>query len=274
MIVTRIDSDSTISPHDRGLLYGDGFFTTCLVYNSRVVFWNDHKERISHSAERLAFSPIDIDAIDSQLADLPKHAVVKIVITRGVGSRGYAAPAEANINCLIYVTPYCYRASQPINVAVSDIPISRNKAIAGIKHLNRLDNVLAKTALAANHSGLPVDDALMLDQANVVCSTQANIFTVSNGQVFTPSIASSGVEGVFKKNVKRWCRNLGLTLQECQLSLNDIYNAEELFLTNCLKAIMPVKTVGKTTYNQPSYSQRLLDMYHREINYSVASKEQ
>ncbi|WP_127470341.1 aminodeoxychorismate lyase [Thiomicrorhabdus aquaedulcis] len=267
----------TVSVHDRGLLYGDGFFTTMLAHHLSVFNWAGHWARLQFSAQRLGFAPLDQEAlwqyISTALRAASEHTpqrtwIIKLLITRGEcaqGGRGYQVPKHAQPRCLVFVSAAPLQCDlnlalprqTAITLGVSPIESSVQSQLAGVKHLNRLDNVLARTQLAqslADSSGtrdalteFKVDDVLMLNALGyVVCSTQANVFMLKDNVLYTPKLNKSGVLGTTREVLLTLANGLPSRLymakhaMEIDLTLHDLGQADELFLANAVRGIVPV----------------------------------
>lgn len=241
--------------NDRGLFYGDGFFTTLLCYDQTPLNWVAHWQRLEHSAQRLNFSPLDqtllIDDIKRALAQCSPlgFSIIKIVITRGIGGRGYASPKPMQLHRLVYLMPLppglvvsaqATLACMPqINAVVCQTPASINSQLAGIKHLNRLENVLARDE--ALDSG--ADDGVMLNQFGfLVGSTQANLVLIrqvdSQLMAYTPKSNLSGVAGTCLAGLKSL--SLGLTWQEQDLTYTDLAQSDAVFVCNAVRGVQAV----------------------------------
>lgn len=243
-----------VSPLDRGLLYGDGFFTTILAHHLSVYNWPAHWHRLQFSAERLGFAPFnqaDIwqalrQALLSACAQKAQSTwVIKVLITRGQGGIGYQAPVPAVPNVVVYISPAPVSCDSdlrlpiiaPMRVALSPIAASMQAQLAGVKHLNRLDSVLARSQLPA----LNVDDALMQNALGyVVCSTQANLFMLKEGVIYTPKLNQSGVHGTTRWQLESLSELLGWSWCEADMTLADLRQADGLFLANAIRGIMPI----------------------------------
>ena len=196
---------SSVSTRDRGLNYGDGFFTTAMITDGQVEHWAYHKTRLIECAQRLGFPALEFRALESHITQQvasQAQAVVKIVVTRGEGGRGYAPPSKCNLNIIVSVLPYPDHYNSlidtGINLAISPIKLAVQPHLAGLKTLNRLEQVLIKNALQAQHS----DDALVLDYNNNVIETSAaNIFAIKNNKVFSPRLDECGIKGVFLQSL-------------------------------------------------------------------------
>ena len=248
---------SNISTRDRGLNYGDGFFTTAIITDGQVEHWAYHKARLIECAQRLGFPALEFNALESQITQLiasHSQAVLKVVITRGEGGRGYAPPSECNLNIIVSVLPYPdhYNSLKDsgISLAISPIKLAVQPHLAGLKTLNRLEQVLIKNALQTQHS----DDALVLDYNNNVIETSAaNIFAIKNNKVFSPRLDECGIKGVFLQSL---CDKL--TVEFKTVSVDDLTQADAVFLCNSLMKIVPVKSIGEHCFDI-AHSQSLLN---------------
>ncbi|WP_144394305.1 aminodeoxychorismate lyase [Pleionea sediminis] len=269
MQLSIVNESTRISPHERGFLYGDGFFTTVRVANHKLVFWDDHKARIQMSAQQLLFKDIDLSLVESSLKSLPKNAIVKIVFSRGVGERGYAIPQNSETGCWIFISPCRLDiTAEPITLSVGfcQTPISVNTKLCGVKHLNRLDQVLARSEILAKG----FDDGLLSDNfGSIICATQANIFIREDNVVSTPKLSSSGVAGVMRKNIMRWLAEEGIDVQETELSKAQCTTADEVFLTNCVKGIMAVSMLDEHTVKQMDCASRMHRRFFNLLNGSL-----
>lgn len=243
--------DAAISPLDRGFAYGDGVFETCRYSQGVIPLWNYHRERLLLSAERLKI-PLDEyllnEYLNSMLAYLGDEkvarAVVKITLTRGVGGRGYRLPDQ--------VTPtYCvgifscdhlqtmqYR--EGVAVRTCDLRLSQAPALAGMKHLNRLEHILARAEWQEEYA-----EGLLLDvQGRVIEATVSNLFAVKNNQLFTPDLSSTGVAGIMRKTIiDKLAPTSGLACHIVDMDLDFLHAADEIFLCNSVYGIWPVNTL-------------------------------
>ncbi|WP_409425191.1 aminodeoxychorismate lyase [Pseudoalteromonas sp. RW-H-Ap-1] len=255
-IITASET-SNISTQDRGLNYGDGFFTTAIITDGQVEHWAYHKARLIECAQRLGFPALEFTALESHITQqVASHsqAVLKVVITRGEGGRGYAPPSECNLNIIVSVLPYPDHYNSltdtGISLAISPIKLAVQPHLAGLKTLNRLEQVLIKNALQTQHS----DDALVLDYNNNVIETSvANIFAIKNNKVFSPRLDECGIKGVYLQSL---CDKL--TVEFKTVSVDDLTQADAIFVCNSLMKIVPVKSIGEHCFDI-AYSQSLLN---------------
>jgi 4-amino-4-deoxychorismate lyase len=265
MQVCLVDQSTGISPQDRGLIYGDGFFTTARISNHRILFWSDHRRRLLLSAKRLAFDAFRINRLEQQLSDLPDSGVIRICVTRGTGPRGYAIPKQQQCCCYIEIfdAPVLDpKLPKQLAVTICNTPISENPLLAGVKHINRLDHVLARTE--AETRGF--DEGLMCSNENLVCATQANLFVCRGDQVFTPVLERFGVEGVMKQNIKRWCQKSGLQFVEQSFCVSDLENCDEVFLSNSVFGIMSVIKIDDRLLSNHNITQFLYQTFIQSMD--------
>lgn len=231
-----------VSVFDRGLQYGDGFFTTAKIENGFLLNWTEHKSRLQKSASRLGFPEIDFDALQRNLKNQflqfsplsQTEAVCKILVTRGEGGRGYLPPEGPNMQVFSFLMPLPTFSPEAIQAELSPIIMEVSPELAGVKHLNRLTNVMARQALSPD-----CDEAIVLNAfGQVQCGTQSNLFIVQENQIFTPQISLSGVEGTVRNLL---IKSAGV--QQKILHLADIYQAEALFFTNAIRGVQIVKSL-------------------------------
>jgi len=242
--------DAQISPLDRGFNYGDGVFETCKLWNAHIPLWNLHKERLLSSCHRLLI-PVDIDQVEAHLAQLltsigaTTEAVVKITVTRGAGGRGYAIPAQVKPTVVIGIFPAPFYApshfSEGVRVILCRQRLACNPALAGLKHLNRLEQILARCEWQDDSTA----EGLMQDtEGHVIEAVFSNIFLVKNNLLITPDLSRSGVAGVMRRLLIETLapqENIRVCIQACNLS--DVIAADEVFLSNSLYGIWPIKEI-------------------------------
>lgn len=233
---------------DRGLHYGDGVFETIAVYAGTLPLWPRHRDRLLRGCARLGIAGVDPELLYAEAAALAQgreRAVIKLIVTRGAGGRGYRPPAPAEAPpptrvLLRYPWPdYPERwRDEGVAVRVCTTRLSNNPLLAGIKHLNRLEQVLARR----EWYDPAIAEGLMCDQAGqLVEATQSNVFVVREGRLLTPPLVDAGVEGVMRglviEQAPAWC---GLAVEESVLALADLARADEIFLSNAVAGIWPV----------------------------------
>lgn len=239
-----------VSPLDRGLHYGDGLFETMCVQRGRVRLLARHLARLQQGARRLAIPlpGLNEPGLDSLQAALVLAAiklgegVLKLIVTRGCGGRGYALPQPTTPSMLLLPYPAACPPAMAleaagIRVRLCDLRLARQPRLAGMKHLNRLEYVLAR----AEWQDETIADGLLLDsEGELVEAVTSNIFLVRDGRLLTPLLDQCGVEGVMRAEVLDCARTCGLEVAEVRLSLDDLLAADEVFLSNSLHGVRPV----------------------------------
>jgi 4-amino-4-deoxychorismate lyase len=235
-----------ISADDRGLQYGDGLFETMGASNGKVLRLELHLARLAEGCHRLGMPMPAPDLIESDCARVLEGlgaAVVKLIVTRGPGPRGYPPPLDASVTRIVNSTAQQVseaEAARPISVRICETRLGRNPRLAGIKHLNRLEQVLAGAELREP----AVDEGLMRSTDDrLVSGTAANVFMVRKGRLLTPQISDCGVSGVMRELVLRTAARAGIEVEVGDFTLADLERADEVFLTNAVRGIRPVGCV-------------------------------
>jgi len=243
MLVNGIPGN-TISIRDRGLLYGDGVFRTLRAAQGKALHWPLHYLKLQHDCAALGIDCPDeallCAELDKVLAQHP-DGVVKLIITRGEGARGYAPSAGAEPTRIWDFSPVPDYpgewAAQGIKARVCSLRLSPQPRLACVKHLNRLENVLA----AAEWSNSEIAEGLLLDaDGNVIEGTRSNLFLVSQGKLITPDLSRCGVAGIQRGRVMVWALQHGITLQVRDIALDEVLYADELFVVNSIIGLLPI----------------------------------
>lgn len=237
------EAEDRVEVGNRGLNYGDGVFSTVLVHEGRPIWWEEHVARLRRGCEALLMRMPDADLLGAEaerLCSSQIRGVLKVTLVRGGRGRGYAPTLGMPTQRILALHPAPplprrdYRDG--INLRWCGQTLSRQPRLAGIKHLNRLENVLARAECmpGIHHEGL------MRDTAGLpVCATAGNIFVVRRGQIRTPALRQCGVEGI--------CRGWVLSRADVEITAlqdHDIESADEVFVCNSLRGILPVARLG------------------------------
>ena len=241
-----------ISVADRGLQYGDGLFETIAVVAGRPCLWDRHLARLRAGCERLAMPLPDTDRLADEAASLSRgqeRAVLKLIVTRGEGGRGYRAPKPARPCRILQLGPWPEYPeawqSQGVRVRYCKMRLGHQPLLAGLKHLNRLEQVLAR----AEWDDPAVAEGLMLDlDGRVVEGTQTNLFAVTDGRLLTPPLDRCGVAGVVRHLVHDKASQLGMPVAEEALDPTRLAAADALFLTSSLAGLWPVRELDGRSY--------------------------
>jgi len=251
--------DQTISAVDRGFTYGDGVFRTMKIKDGQPISWPFHYQKLvaDCAAIGIVCPSAELLMCDIQLLfpitefEDGQVQVVKIIITRGEGERGYAPPAVTiPTRVLIKSAMPSYadaHYTQGVRLHLCDTRLALQPKLAGIKHLNRLENILARMEWRDES----VFDGLMLDQhGNVIECTMSNIFTRVGTKLYTPDLSQCGVAGITRQRILGLEALLGLTTHVATLSLPELLNADEVIICNSLYGAFQVTAIGNQTWKQ------------------------
>ncbi|MBN8712038.1 MAG: branched-chain-amino-acid transaminase [Verrucomicrobia bacterium] len=240
--------DAKISVFDHGLLYGDGVFEGIRFYNGRVFRLEQHIDRLYDSAKAICLTiPMTPAEMTEALLETIRQnglqdGYVRLVVTRGVGDLGLnplLCPKASVIIIAAKITLYpeeMYKNGLTV-VTCSTRRIPHGALSPMVKSLNYLNNVLAK--IEAQQAG--AGEGLMLNEQGYVAEcTGDNIFTIKNGQVFTPPISAGALAGVTREAMFDISAQLGVTISEPNMTRYDIYTADECFLTGTAAEVIPV----------------------------------
>lgn len=250
-------SSHQIPADDRGFQYGDGLFETALLINGRVRFLDAHCQRLFSGCTRLGITPPDEPTLLREVAQVTagvERGVVKIIVTRGAGGRGYRPSGAMSSNRVVALHPFNPAPHGALRLRWCDIRLGRNARLAGIKHLNRLEQVLAQSEWRDGE----FDDGLMLDtEGEVVCATSANVFVVRDGALVTPDLRFCGVQGVMRAQVLKAATKLRLTASQAPLWPHDLETASEVFITNAVRGIRSVASLDSLQWSETGVATRL-----------------
>lgn len=256
-----------IDVSDRGFQYGDGLFETIEVVAGKPLFLDRHLNRLAQGCERLLIPSPERELLRQEaerLSATAGHAVLKLIVTRGQGGRGYRLPRAVHPTRLFSLHPYPdYPASYRINGIAARICHSRlglNSALAGIKHLNRLEQVMARAEWDTDDW----QEGLMLDQAgHVIEGTMSNVFCVKDRVLMTAPIEHCGVAGVVRDMLIRSAAELGIATRICYFTVEQLLEADEIFVTNSVIGIWPVKLLEQQYFTVGSVTTLLLRAYRQ-----------
>lgn len=258
----------SVSALDRGLSYGDGLFETIRFEQGMAPLWSRHMQRLAVGCERLHIPMPDPDLLwrEARLAagQWPR-SVLRITLTRGLGERGYALPAITSPTRIVAAFPM---PVLPVELYLYGIRLHRCRTtladqplLAGIKHLNRLEQVLAR----AEWNDPAIGEGLVCDRhGNVISATAANVFAVVDGVLVTPAVERCGVAGVARAAVLEAFPNC----QVRNVLLEQALGATELFLSSSVRGILPVQAVGDTVY-APGPVARAMQQHWRDLGFAM-----
>lgn len=238
----------TISVNDRGLLYGDGVFRTLLLRKGKVLQWHRHYARLSKDCGTINLSCPPESLLHEELERLVQNSqdgVIKIIITRGSAQRGYAPaqhPAVTRILSLSQIPVYPESfAKSGVRLHLCQLRLGHQPFLAGAKHLNRLENVLA----AAEWDDPEIAEGLLLDESGyVIGGVRSNIFMVKSGELVTPDLQRCGISGVQRERLIEWAAQQGVACKIADIQLEDMLCADEIFLVNSVIGLWPVREIA------------------------------
>jgi len=248
-----------ISVYDRAFQYGDGLFETFAVTDGKPALLDLHLQRLRTGLSRLGFPEFPIQPLVDDIKDKSKRfdsAVLKLVITRGESHRGYLPSITTKVNILLAFSEN--HNGMTIGPAVSlcfcDTRLGINPLLAGIKHLNRLEQVLAnKECLDRGY-----EDGLVSDiDGNIIEATSANLFLWKQTRLITPDLQRCGINGVARQLIIQIADKIGIPMEIQAITKSDCENADALFLSNSLKGITPVKSLEKTSFDENKWPKNL-----------------
>ena len=241
-----------IGINDRGFQYGDGLFETIEIQGGKPIFLDQHLVRLAEGCIKLNIPKPDRSLLADEIFQCckqAKQAVLKIIITRGKGGRGYRLPETIQPTRVISLHPFPdYPKSYQDEGIVSrfcETRLGLNPALAGIKHLNRLEQVMAR----AEWDDPVVQEGIMLDINNqIIEGTMTNLFYVRDGITHTAALKFSGVAGVVRGIIIQIANRNNIALTQHDYGKEALLNADEVFVCNSIIGIWPVKKIGEVTF--------------------------
>jgi 4-amino-4-deoxychorismate lyase len=270
MILVNGQPSDTVNALDRGLAYGDGVFRTMRTHAGQPLWWPDHYTKLAADGAALALDCPDSTLLRAEVCQVAQtgQGLVKIILTRGVGVRGYALPID-NEGCTRIVS------SAPLPPhALSDAPsdvtlrwcalrLARQPRLAGIKHLNRLENVLSR----AEWDDPAIFEGILCDDRGLVVSgVMSNLFWVRKGELFTPDLSECGVAGVARARLLRAAARLGIRSHIGRLRPDAILAADEVMICNSVIGVRRVARLGDVTWSPAGWTTTLNRALHEDVD--------
>jgi 4-amino-4-deoxychorismate lyase len=258
---------------DRGLDFGDGLFETLLLRHGHPLYRDLHLQRLQLGLQTLIFPDClaaardCLDQAASAVVQLGWHwSALRLTISRGEGPRGYAPPQHTRPRIIVTATALerdCAAMPAAAALCLAQVRWGKQPALAGIKHLNRLEQVLA----AAESRAAGAEEAIMLAQSGAPVSVSAgNLFALHGRQLRTPPLDDCGIAGTRRSRVlQHWAPALGLDVQVAPLTLQDLQMADEVFYTNSLLGLRPVASIGAHHWAEHPVCEALFQQYLGEL---------
>lgn len=237
---------SGVAAEDRGLAYGDGLFETILVKAGQPRLFERHMQRLQQGCQRLGI-PENLPLWREELLNFAaqmQEGVCKLILTRGSGPRGYAWPEPCHPRRLLIAAPApAYppeRATQGVMLFPCTTRLAEQPLLAGLKHLNRLEQVLAR----AEWQDAAYAEGLMRDvSGRVIEGVFSNLFIVRAGCLMTPELGRCGVAGVMRAEILDQAQQIGCAVRILDIPYADLLTADEVFLCNSVYGIWPVRSL-------------------------------
>lgn len=242
-----------LAPSDRGLQFGDGCFTTARVVEGKIDLLPWHLERMEQAAQRLFLPTVDWGALEREMrhaGETIQLGVIKAILTRGSGGRGYSPHGCKHPTRIVsrstYPGHYLQWQDSGINLVLSPVQLARNPLLAGLKHLNRLEQVLIRAYLDQTEA----HEALVLDSEGMLVECcAANLFWRKGKDVFTPSLDHAGVAGVMRRRVSELLQHSEYSLHQVYEPLETLAEADEVLVCNALMPLLPVNAAQAWRYH-------------------------
>lgn len=249
-----------LSVRDRGLAYGDGLFETIAVRGGRIPLLARHLVRLADGCRRLSI-PLDLTLMEAELQAFAAQlgeGVAKLIITRGEGQRGYAPPQPCQPLRILQAAPLPQypdaHAEQGVRLFPCETRLAEQPALAGLKHLNRLEQVLAR----AEWQDAECAEGLMRDSSGrVIEGVYSNLFLVVAGGLVTADLSRCGVAGVMRAEILQQAQLLGLSIELRDISFDELLGADEVFLCNSLYGIWPVRALQERHWSVGPLTRKL-----------------
>jgi len=263
--------------NDRSIHYGDGLFETILCNNNKLYYWPQHFQRLQTSAQRLKIAcPQEQVLLDdiTKLLDTNKPGAksvsisgfksgskseaayaIKIIVSRGAGERGYKFSKNTTSNRFVLLsaleTDYSSFLSHQLlsgELFICKQQVSINENLAGIKHLNRLDNVLARNEWKDNAKNNFIDGLMLNANQHVIEGTMSNLFAIKDKQLFTPDLGLSGVNGIMREIIIDLASKNNIKTSVDNFTIETLFSMDELFISNSLIAMKAVTKLRDSLY--------------------------
>jgi 4-amino-4-deoxychorismate lyase len=249
---------------DRGLQYGDGLFETIACRDGQARWLALHLERLQQGCERLRLAFLDFEPLRAEIDRLAagqQRCIVKVIVTRGTATRRGYAPGGDELPTRIVSRHDWPDAAEPaapgFRLGVSSVTLGMNPLLAGLKHLNRLEQVLAQ--MARDEAGL--DEVLMVSTAGqVIGGSMSNVFLADDSGLFTPELSACGVAGVMRRLVLEAAARLGQRVCVRAVALSELATVREAFVTNVRWGVQSARLLDGRALPSDAHARQLRGM--------------
>ncbi len=243
----------SIPVDDRSAQYGDGLFETVAIRDGKARFWDGHMARLQKGCAKLGIETPSIAAIwgDADVAirsleSATDFATLKIIVSAGSGPRGYGRRPGTRPTIRVGIFPAqplpASHYEEGVEVRICATRLAVQPQLAGIKSLNRLEQVLGRS----EWDDETVFEGLMLDtDTRLICGTMSNVFITTQTVLITPAITRCGVSGIMRQQVIGWLEGAGVTCDVRDFDIEELGMADEVFLSNSQFGVLPVSRCGE-----------------------------
>ncbi len=262
---------SKLSVFDRSVQFGDGLFETCVVKDRKILFWSEHFSRLERGRKKLKINEV---GSGQWLKDIAKaisiskldNAVVKIILSRGESLRGYGFDEKITPTRIVIISSLPEKVPDEYALTLCKSGYATNQILSGIKHCNRLEQVLARSDMSA-------DECIMLDEnGHVISTTQANIFAIKSNVILTPALDECGIEGTRREVILKIARELGMQVDVCSLSVSELLESDEVFIANSVIGIKSVSKINQQQFDQHVTTEKVKHALFSLQNLNSSSK--
>lgn len=253
MFLINGHEQDTLPANDRATQFGDGCFTTARIADGQVCLLAAHIQRLQMACERLLIPFTQWAELQREMSELAvghSRGVLKVIISRGAGGRGYSGANCLNPTRILSVSAYPAHYDtwrrEGVTLALSPVHLGRNPLLAGIKHLNRLEQVLIRTHLEQSNA----DEALVLDSEGLITECcAANLLWRQGSDVFTPKIDQAGVNGIMRQFCLQHLAHSDFRVVEVHAGVESLLTADEVVICNALMPVVPVRAYGQLQWS-------------------------
>jgi 4-amino-4-deoxychorismate lyase len=249
MILVNGRQTKALAVSDRGLQYGDGVFETIAIIKKQPQFLGSHLDRLVLGCKALSIKLPDLDLLKTEIASLAatlvdSKAVLKIIITRGPSGRGYRPDTSSTPTRILSLHPWGAHIdgcrTQGIDIKLCKTRLACHPRLAGIKHLNRLEQVLASAELTDDFQ-----EGIMLDANGLVIEgTMSNLFIVRHDKhILTPQLSQCGIQGIMKNKLINYLHDRHYKVTETDMGLQELFDAKNVIMSNSIIGLWPVRTL-------------------------------
>jgi 4-amino-4-deoxychorismate lyase len=245
---------------DRGLHYGDGVFRTLRAKSGQLVWWTEQNAKLAADAHALGLACPAEGLLRAECIDIAesRDCVIKVILTRGIGQRGYAVPNGTSQTRIVLSSDLpAYPSkfiSDGIKVRWCSLKLGHQPRLAGIKHLNRLENVLAR----AEWNDPEIAEGLLLDERGwVIGGVMSNLLVIRGKTLYTPDLSQCGVAGVTRGRIMRAAQGFGMQVRVTQMRPQDIFRADEVCMCNSVMGILRVRMIEDTVCRKKAWTERI-----------------